>query len=92
MCVMTSGVQGEVESNAGVEHVGVGTEKNPCMKDEICQETNMKSDLVHLCSKRNYFWCPVMDCTSGPVQKVTQHLQKVHMMDAPTAAKVAKQK
>ena len=42
--------------------------------------------------KRNYFWCPVVDCASGPVQKVTQHLQKVHKMDAATATKVAKKK
>ena len=67
MRVMTSRGQGEVESNTGVEDVGVGTEKNLCMKDEI-QETKMKTGLVHLRSKRNYFWCPVIDCTSGPVQ------------------------
>ena len=42
--------------------------------------------------KRNYFWCPVVDCASGPVQKVTQHLSKVHKMDAATAAKVARKK
>jgi hypothetical protein len=31
--------------------------------------------------KRNYFWCPVVDCASGPVQKMGQHLLKVHKMD-----------
>ena len=39
--------------------------------------------------KRNFFWCPVKDCASGPVQKITQHLQKVHKMDPATAASVA---
>ena len=42
--------------------------------------------------KRNYFWCPEVDCTSGPVQKMTQHLQKKHKMDPVTAAQVAKRK
>lgn len=42
--------------------------------------------------KRNYFWCPVKDCASGPVQKVTQHLHKVHGMDPVTASKVARKK
>ena len=41
--------------------------------------------------KRNYFWCPVVDCASGPAQ-VTQHLQKEHKMDAATATKVIKKK
>ena len=39
--------------------------------------------------KRNFFWCPEQ---SGPVQKVTQHLQKVHKMDPATAARVASKK
>ena len=47
---------------------------------------------VHVKYKRNYFWCPVADCTSGPVQKITQHLQKLHKMDSPTAARVAQKK
>ena len=42
--------------------------------------------------KRNFFWCPEQDCASGPVQKVTQHLQKVHKMDPATAARVASKK
>ena len=25
-------------------------------------------------AKRNYFWCPILDCASGPVQNVCQHL------------------
>ena len=33
-----------------------------------------------------------MDCTSGPVQKMTQHLQKKHRMDAVTAAQHSKKK
>lgn len=42
--------------------------------------------------KRNYFWCPEVDCASGPVQKITQHLQKVHKMSPATAARIAKKK
>lgn len=42
--------------------------------------------------KRNYFWCPVPDCTSGPVQKMIQHLQKKHKMTVAMAAKQAKKK
>ena len=42
--------------------------------------------------KRNYFWCPVVDCTSGPVQKIGQHLAKVHKMDKAKAAAFAKKK
>ena len=42
--------------------------------------------------KRNYFWCPVQDCASGPVQKITQHLQKVHGMDAATSSNVVRKK
>ena len=37
-------------------------------------------------------WCPVMDCASGPVQKMGQHLVKVHKMDRATAAQTAKKK
>ena len=40
--------------------------------------------------KRNYFWCPVVDCASGPVQKMGQHLVKVHKMDRATATRTAK--
>ena len=31
--------------------------------------------------KRNYFWCAINNCASGSVQKVSQHLQKVHKLD-----------
>ena len=46
----------------------------------------------HAQYKRSYFWCPEMDCTSGPVQKMTQHLQKVHKMGPATASQVARRK
>ena len=42
--------------------------------------------------KRNYFWCPMVDCASGPVQKMGQHLVKVHKMDRATAALTARKK
>ena len=42
--------------------------------------------------KPNFFWCPEQDCASRPIQKVTQHLQKVHKMDLATAAMVARKK
>ena len=43
-------------------------------------------------TRRNSFWCPVMDCPSGPVQKMTQHLIKVHKMDHSRASKVSVKK
>lgn len=52
----------------------------------IQRQTNKKQ------YKRNYFWCPVVDCRVGPVQKIHQHLQKFHKMDLTTVAKVAKKK
>lgn len=42
--------------------------------------------------KRNYYWCPLLDCTSGPVQKITQHLQKKHRLSVTEAAQLAKKK
>ena len=40
----------------------------------------------------NSFWCPVADCASGPVQKITQHLMKVHKMDHSRASKISAKK
>ena len=54
---------------------------------EISRESGKKAAY-----KRNFFWCPEQDCASGPIQKVTQHLQKVHKMDPATAARVARKK
>ena len=31
--------------------------------------------------KRRYVWCPMKNCPSGPVKKVTQHLASVHKLD-----------
>jgi len=31
-------------------------------------------------AKRKYVYCPIEGCPSGPVQKVTQHLQNVHKL------------
>ena len=42
--------------------------------------------------KRSYFWCPEVDCTSGPVQKMTQHLQKKHKMTPALASQRAMRK
>ena len=39
-------------------------------------------------TKRNHFWCPVVDCASGPIQKVGQHLSKVR----PGGGQVAEEK
>ena len=58
---------------------------------QIIEEASTKPAKVAQ-HKRNYFWCPLIDCTSGPVQKITQHLQKKHKLDPSTAAKVAKKK
>ena len=43
-------------------------------------------------AKRNHFWCPVVDCASGPIQKLGQHLSKVHKLDAQAVAKLLKKK
>lgn len=42
--------------------------------------------------RRNYFWCPEVDCTSGPVQKMSQHLQKKHKMSSAMAAQISRKK
>ena len=34
-------------------------------------------------AKRRYIWCPMRGCPSGPVQKITQHLRKVHKVSSP---------
>lgn len=78
-------------------NVGVGQKEG---KDNESPKGGAKEDDVTIIKttpsllkpKRNYFWCPVVDCTSGPVQKVTQHLQKVHKMSASESARVSKQK
>ena len=41
---------------------------------------------------RNHYWCPIQDCASGPVQKIGQHLQKVHKLEKPEIAKLSKLK
>ena len=42
--------------------------------------------------KKNYFWCPILDCASGPVQKVGQHLTKVHRVSPQEVARLLKKK
>ena len=46
------------------------------LKEDNMQAVSKTSNLPTF--KRNYFWCPVPDCTSDPVQNMTQHLQKKH--------------
>lgn len=79
-------VLGETKESDGARRTG---ERTGCSGG---QSTTGKA--VSSCAgwKRNYFWCPVVDCTSSPVQKVTQHLQNVDKMDSPTAAKLARKK
>ena len=43
-------------------------------------------------NEEELFLVPVEDCTSGPVQKMTQHLQKVHHMDRSQATAVSQKK
>lgn len=31
-------------------------------------------------AKRQYIWCPVAGCLSGPVQKITKHFHNVHQL------------
>ena len=42
--------------------------------------------------KRRYVWCPVKGCQSGPVQKITQHLRKVHQVSAQEMKRLTKNK
>ena len=37
-------------------------------------------------------WCPVRDCQSGPVQKITQHLKKVHKVAGVEMKRLEKEK
>ena len=41
--------------------------------------------------KRSWFWCPIKDC-GRPIQKVGQHLVKVHKLDSKTTALPLKKK
>ena len=38
------------------------------------------------------FWCPVKDCVSLPIQKVGQHLTKVHRLDQKAVTALLKKK
>ena len=37
-------------------------------------------------------WCPIRDCQSGPVQKITQHLKKVHKVAGVEMKRLEKEK
>ena len=43
-------------------------------------------------TSRNNFWCPIQDCGSGSVQKIEQHLDKVHKLDKGVVCPYAKEK
>lgn len=75
------------ESSGGETGLKRGTDGQSAMGNDGGSCSQKKSKF-----KRNFFWCPVTDCASGPVQKVTQHLQKVHKMDPATASNVARKK
>ena len=85
------GVSDQREDEGGDGGVAGGSkEKGSAPGPVRRRETGQRKTTTGL--KRNYFWCPVKDCASGPVQKMAQHLVKVHKMDTPTSVKMAKRK
>ena len=38
--------------------------------------------------QRHYLWCPIKECMSGPIKKVTQHLYRVHKLPPSTVAEL----
>ena len=79
-----------IVSTTDVQEERVDGVKNGVVDDE--EEVQILSTVKSKKPKRNYFWCPVTDCTSGPVQKITQHLQKKHRMAPAKSAALAKKK
>ena len=83
----------EGQTSGVPDEIGGGSESfEECEDVEILEGPSTTPARPHAQYKRSYFWCPEMDCTSGPVQKMTQHLQKVHKMGPATASQVAKRK
>ena len=54
---------------------------------EVSDERKRNPPRVNKC---NSFWCPITDCTSGPVQKMAQHLRKKHGLTSSRAAALAR--
>ena len=81
----SAGEGGRSQCSAAVEQMGSGGAGPKGGSQSIAGAGDgSKDDSSGSHHKRNYFWCPVVDCASGPVEKVTQHLSKVHKMDAAT--------
>ena len=85
-------LEGEIQlisvQGSGLEDDG-GEVKGGEVKGETAQSTRGRRSST---GTNETIWCPVMDCASGPVQKMGQHLVKVHKMDRATAAQTAKKK
>ena len=84
------GVSDQREDEGGDGGVAGGSKEKGSAPGPVRRETGQRKTTTGF--KRNYFWCPVKDCASGPVQKMAQHLVKVHKMDTPTSVKMAKRK
>ena len=89
MEIVRGGDGGQVGEGDLVEDNGGEVESEEETKEESLEGGRRRSTTGY---KHNYFWCPVVDCASGPVQKMGQHLVKVHKMDRATATRTAKKK
>ena len=89
MEIVLGGDGGQVGEGDLVEDNGGEVESEEETKEESLEGGRRRSTTGY---KRNYYWCPVVDCASGPVQKMGQHLVKVHKMDRATATRTAKKK
>ena len=88
---------GKIEMDKGCVTGGTNESRSRLKTDTVESQSGMGDDGGNCSQKRgkfkcNFFWCPVKGCASGPVQKITQHIQKVHKMDPATAASVARKK
>ena len=61
-----------------------GSVESPITVKEGVSFTNTKQRK----RKRRYVWCPIEGCMSGPVQKITQHLSRVHKLPPNKIARI----
>lgn len=68
------------ESKGSGEQEGDGKEPEPEVGGEKQDKKSERKPGARKPAKRRYVYCPIEGCPSGPVQKVTQHLQNVHKL------------
>ena len=88
-----AGVGGSCSARQGTRRADVSSSGAESMEeDDILSLEGLTQSNAQPKYKRHYFWCPEIDCCSGPVQKMTQHLQKKHKMTPARASQVARRK